>query len=418
MTHSKLNRRQFLKACSAVTCGSVVHGAVGPLTKMDAFAAPAPQLRGLLGSHPLLIFINFGGGISMNWMPLASGAYIDRMRDIVPSNPLPINGQQGFHPALSCFKQIFDEGDLAVMNSVGLGQSRSHSDATDEWYLASFQNGMIQEGWLGRLAYQLQSFFGGISLSGSSLLTNSGSGNVRPLGDLTNFGESRFKWSDIRSKQLRDLRDALMSHQLPYNSANAQLVVNSNTDMDKSVKVIADAVAGTLPTVSTSFPNTSFGRACRDAARIAMAGESVKTRVITLNKGGFDTHSDEPSRLTSLLNDVDQSVCALVETLKALGRWNDTAILTMSEFHRTFQNASLGTDHGRDGVHVVMGGRVNGRLVNAPPSSAVITQANGFLDHREIDFRFILKDVIGAMGYNVDAVFPGAPSHNSLGLFA
>jgi uncharacterized protein (DUF1501 family) len=94
--------------------------------------------------------------------------------------------------------------------------------------------------------------------------------------------------------------------------------------------------------------------------------------------------------------------------------WNDTTVVVVSEFGRTFrENGDKGTDHGHGSVYWVMGGRINGgRLLG---EQVAITQAslNQDRDYPVLnEYRAMLgglfQRLYGLDARRLDAVFPGA----------
>ena len=76
--------------------------------------------------------------------------------------------------------------------------------------------------------------------------------------------------------------------------------------------------------------------------------------------GGFDTHSDVNSVLTSKLEEIHKCLDAFIAEMKAKGTWESTAIVTLSDFGRTLTSNGRGTDHAWAGNHMVLGGSVKG----------------------------------------------------------
>ena len=58
------------------------------------------------------------------------------------------------------------------------------------------------------------------------------------------------------------------------------------------------------------------------------------------------------------IQDVDQSLEALVAELKAQDAWKDTTIVALSDFGRTLTSNGKGTDHAWGGNMFVLGGDV------------------------------------------------------------
>jgi uncharacterized protein (DUF1501 family) len=87
-----------------------------------------------------------------------------------------------------------------------------------------------------------------------------------------------------------------------------------------------------------------------------------------------------------------------------------TTLVVMSEFgRRVAQNASGGTDHGRGGALLVMGGHVNGgQVITNWPTLAPGALHNGDLEIT-IDYRDVLSEVLTdrMACTSLGTVFPG-----------
>ena len=60
--------------------------------------------------------------------------------------------------------------------------------------------------------------------------------------------------------------------------------------------------------------------------------------------GGWDSHGDVD--ISTQLNYVDEAVGMLADELKEQGVWDDVAVVCLSDFGRTLNSNSQGTDHG------------------------------------------------------------------------
>ena len=70
-----------------------------------------------------------------------------------------------------------------------------------------------------------------------------------------------------------------------------------------------------------------------------------------------------------MLRELDESLYETVQALKKIGIWNDTVIMTYSEFgRRAAENGSRGTDHGMAAPHFLMGGQIKGGFVGQLPN--------------------------------------------------
>jgi uncharacterized protein (DUF1501 family) len=423
------SRRTFLKGVAATTCGSCVH-AVSPFSNGGylAWAGPAPA-QSLLGANPLLILVNLDGGSSYNITPIYTGAYRDRNRTISygPENSIPLTSDQGLHPSLTGLKSVWDEGKLALLNLVGLndptGLTRSHLDGANV-KLTGITNVFevkagVTPGWVLRLSAHYGETFSGMVLNSSrSSITVGGSNPPLSITTLDELGEQSLIREEV-GEWTRFTRGAILGAGDQVTSANQTMIRNTMLNIDGAFERLGRESQVTLPTIANPFnfagDQSGFIRACRDAARLIVA-TSLKVRFIYLELGGFDTHGNEKGPTAGLLNTLNNGLSPLIQTIKASGRWNDTIIATITEFARTHENLTGGSDHGAAASMFVMGGRVKGRQVNPIPTVTEINRGD-FFENATIDFRHVFYDIIAAMGPNPDDIFPYRVTPRPLGLF-
>jgi uncharacterized protein (DUF1501 family) len=411
--HLMMNRRKLLKVIAAGSCGAAMHGVISPLDQFSAYAAPGTPQDG-----KVLVLVNMEGEVSYNIANPLNSVYMDKNPTVsyTASTGIPISSEQVLHPSLTGFKQLYDEGTLALINMVGFTApaNRSHDESTDIWFsgLRSFTSGM-KSGWAARMANQTPTNqFASISLGGTNLLVSGGVNPPRAFGNLQNFGENNFWGGDSGTRWLHITRDLVRSDSPGIAQPDFNLVKGSIDSLEGSLETIKKETSITLP---VTFPTTAFGNRCRDAARL-IAARSLNVKLIYLSLGGFDTHANERSALTGRLNEMNGGLTALASCIKALSRWNDVTILTMSEFSRTFENGSQGTDHGHSGAMFVMGGSVLGGIKTPAPTAAE-TSRDGFFRDFHVDFREVFRSAVGYMGYSPDAIFPEPIRYRGLRLF-
>ena len=93
------------------------------------------------------------------------------------------------------------------------------------------------------------------------------------------------------------------------------------------------------------YPNNEFAQQMKTTAKLINSG--IDTKIFYASLGGFDTHAGQVRRQKRLLGVYSESIDAFVKDLKQQGTFNDTLIVTFSEFgRRVKQNAANGTDHG------------------------------------------------------------------------
>jgi uncharacterized protein (DUF1501 family) len=94
--------------------------------------------------------------------------------------------------------------------------------------------------------------------------------------------------------------------------------------------------------------------------------------------GGWDTHVNQGGAEGYLANRIGELGRGLAALPAALGdKWNDTIVIVVSEFGRTFrENGDRGTDHGHGSTYWVLGGGVRGGRIAGP--QVQVTEATLF----------------------------------------
>lgn len=178
------------------------------------------------------------------------------------------------------------------------------------------------------------------------------------------------------------------------------------------------------------------GAPTRDPFKLAvkLSQSHLQPRFVTIDLLGFDTHADQTQRLLGSAGDADETGGLLdvlnqgLTTMKnELGSdWSNTVIVVMSEFGRTVvENGTSGTDHGRGGAMIVMGGSVQssqanlpfGRVWNLSPSY-VEGVGPSQCPAVKYDYRDILGHILHShMGLSLANVFGGMPGGSDTSCF-
>ncbi len=106
--------------------------------------------------------------------------------------------------------------------------------------------------------------------------------------------------------------------------------------------------------VREEYGRNRFGQSCLLARRLVEAG----VRCVTINMGGWDTHTDNFNALKNgLLPPLDKGYAALLNDLHRRGMLDTTLVVWMGEFGRTPRvNSAAGRDHWPGAISVCMGG--------------------------------------------------------------
>jgi uncharacterized protein (DUF1501 family) len=129
--------------------------------------------------------------------------------------------------------------------------------------------------------------------------------------------------------------------------------------------------------------------------------------------GGWDTHVNEGGANGYLGNRLGELGRGLAQLATQLGpAWNDTIVVVVSEFGRTFrENGDRGTDHGHGSVYWVLGGGIRGgRLAG---DQIAVTQANLFqnrdypvLNEYRATLGGLFKRIYGLKAAQLETIFP------------
>jgi uncharacterized protein (DUF1501 family) len=139
------------------------------------------------------------------------------------------------------------------------------------------------------------------------------------------------------------------------------------------------------------YPDNFFSKQMKQIAELIISGSETSVYYISLS--GFDTHILQKGAQNKLLKLFSDTLTVFCNDLKANNRFNETLIMTFSEFgRRVAQNGSKGTDHGTANVVFFAGGGLRkAGLQNALPDLEHLV--DGDIVHA-IDFRSVYSTVL------------------------
>ena len=330
-----------------------------------------------------------GGNDFMNTLiPYGSGVYYDSRPVIgVPRDEvLPLDDHLGFNPNFAPVKELYDAGNVAVVQGVGYpDSSRSHFRGMDIWHTAE-PNKIGTEGWIGQAVAQ-------IDPKGENPLTcvNIGRGLPRAMskpgvpitsvGDLDNYGVmSGISAETERARALRAFEK--MYSQAIGSGPVRDYVARTGMDIIRGADVLKKAPAEYVSDVE--YADNPIARSLRDAARVHLA--DLGTRIIYAQHGGYDTHANELPTHPRLLSELSGAIMDFFQDLRDHEASENVAMLVFTEFGRRVRDNGSGCDHGAGGGSFVIGDRVNGGLHAEYPSLETDKLTDGDLAHT-YDFR-------------------------------
>jgi len=378
-------RRDFLKQSSLIAAGTwlVPH----------FLQAQGPTVSNFQGKRLIVIQLS-GGNDGLNTVvPFENELYYKARPALAlkKSEVLKVNELLGFHPSLAALRPLFDEGALSIINGVGYpNPDRSHFRSMDIWHSGSNSNEYWQTGWLGRyLDAQCEFPHQAIELNNALDLAMKGErmkglamSNPQQMIRDVNMGYNR---------QLAGMANDHHAHEgVGYLYKTLLESVNSADYLKEQLGMRGDR--------SRNRPQSQFANHLKTIVQMINSG--LETSVYYTQLGGFDTHAQQKNQQARLLKQYADGVKYLVEELKATGEFENTLIMTFSEFgRRVGQNASQGTDHGTANNLFLIGKNVKGGFYNDLPDLADLD--NGDLKY-SIDFRRVYASILENW-LNVDA---------------
>lgn len=375
-----MQRRDFLRNTSLASTALLV-----PQFLLDFRAQRLYRSR----TGKVLVVIQLSGGNDgLNTIvPYRNDRYYQQRPNLaIPaSEVLPVADELGLHPALAPLRELYDQGELSIVNNVGYpNPDRSHFRSTDIWHTASSSSEYWETGWLGRY---LDSDCPGTKDVHHAL-------EIDDSVSLAMKGASRsgFAFSDAR--------------RLQRTTQNRFLETIGQHDHDQAEENVAYLYKTMVNTQQTAdyliqqtrqhqsrgaYPGNELGRSLRQIAQLITA--DTDTKVYYTSVGGFDTHAQQQGRQERLLSQYAEAVRAFVDDLRANNLLDDVLILTFSEFgRRVAQNGSGGTDHGTANNLFLMGGGLQKPgFYNSGPD--LINLDQGDLKY-QIDFRQIYATIL------------------------
>jgi uncharacterized protein (DUF1501 family) len=374
-----MKRRSFLKS-SALVSGAFM---------MPAFLKPleAMAMNQLSGYKNLVIIQLSGGNDGLNTIvPYGNDIYYQKRNTIAinQTDIVKLNDMQGLNPNLSALKEIYDQGWMNIINSVGYpNPDRSHFRSMDIWQTGSDSNQFLTTGWIGRyLDSNCQNSYSAIEVDDTLSLAMKGAKMkgiaVQDPNKLYQTTREPFFKDLVHDHNSADLNEDNLGYlykTMIETCSSAEYIQNTS----KTYKVTAD------------YPATPFANQLKTVSKFINSG--LQTRVYYVSLSGFDTHVGQQNQQGRQLKIYGDGVAAFIKDLKQSGKLDDTLVMTFSEFgRRVEQNASNGTDHGTANNILIYGGKLKKPgIYNDSPDLATLD--NGDLKY-QVDFRDVYATVL------------------------
>ena len=302
---------------------------------------------------------------------------------------------------------------MGAVQSVGVDNtSGSHFECQDQMEHGDSMHGTpAGGGWLGRFLR----LNGGNS---SSALSAVAIGTVLPESLRGAPAVSVLERIDdiaIKAAKGDDSAKVMQALKAMYGAEVTMLGQRGVETLDLFQRVAALQGKAEAPEHGAVYPKEGFGEGLREIARLIKARLGV--RVACIDLGGWDTHFFQGNATGQQAEKIQTLAAGLAALeLDLTGHRDRYTVMVTTEFgRRIYENASLGTDHGRGFAFMALGDKVKGGQVlgvwpiQAEEDLNVNTPGPGGL-HAETDYRRVFAEVLRGCfpGAEVGKVFPGA----------
>lgn len=370
-----IKRREFLKISSLAATSLMIPSFLKSMVLDNA----------LEPNQKILIVLQFtGGNDGLNTIiPTKNDIYFKERSNIAIKDSLALNDETGINPSLSYFKELFDNGELSVMNNVGYPDpDKSHFRSMDIWQSASKSSEYLETGWLGRFldeeCYRCEHPTQALEVDDMLSLALKGENNKAFA-----FKDPKRLYQTSQEKYFKSLYDHHHDDETVsylYQTLGST-INNAGYIFEKSKAKKTDQ----------NYPNSQLGKDFKTVSSLIKS--DINTQVYYLSVGSFDTHVNQNERQQKLFSDINEAVKYFVADMKSNGLFDNILLMTFSEFgRRVAQNASNGTDHGTaNQMFFISGGLKKKGLLNSLPNLQNLNE--GDLIYTE-DFRKVYATIL------------------------
>ena len=346
---------------------------------------------------PVLVVLQLSGGNDYlnTVIPYTDPLYWDARPGVkIPeADIIDLDGKFGFHPSMQVIKDIYDQGNAAIIHGVGYANSiRSHFRSMDIWHTCE-PDRVGTEGWLGLAAKDIDpnkenvvttvsigpSMFRAVSLPGVP---------VACVDSLDSYG----LLTGISDTQRRNtILDRFTQMYSPAIGTGLAMEYLGETGLEAMAGADILKVAPKKYSSTVEYADTGVGRKLRDIAQVHLA--NLGTRIFYCEYGSFDSHANQLGMHSDLWRDTSRAVGDFFADLKEHDAADNVVMLLFSEFGRRVRDNGSGTDHGSAGVAFAIGDPVKGGQYGEYPSTKTEDLEQGDLVPN-LDFRGLYSTVL------------------------
>ena len=331
---------------------------------------------------------------------------------IHPQAELRLDDFYGLHPNLAALLPAFNEHRLGIVQAVGTDNpTGSHFEAQDQMEHGESYGHVIGGGWLGRYLRTRA-----VDMTPLSAVTIGSSipealRGAPTASAIETIEELQIKIPSGNTGAVSSVLSSL------YGAEVGMIGQAGKATLDLLQRVESVRGAAYTPENGASYLDDAFSQGLTEVARLIKARVGLEVACVDL--GGWDTHFFQGNTSGLQADLIRQLAGGLAAFDKDLGAQRDRVVtLVMTEFgRRTYENSSLGTDHGRGFAMFALGGLVRGGKVHGQ-WPGLLEESSSQTDSLNpvgpsglkilIDYRSVLAEVLTKfLGHrNVNQVFP------------
>jgi uncharacterized protein (DUF1501 family) len=378
--HRNLSRRSFMaRAGYGVGALALADPILGTVARTFAQSAS--------GTGNLLVLCQLDGGLDvLSFLaPFRNSVYRSKRPQLALSeadvSPLPDNPDYGINNLFPYFNDLYNQGQLAIVQQVGYPDSNGSHFESQEIYEFGVRN-LTAVGGGGTTWYE--------RLRKTYFDEPFGVLDTRRIGDPRRYG-----YPDRTNRRAAQEAFGRLARLKKARTESQSEIAGTFERIDE---LGAELRARTEGFESTGDIRGEFHRAAM------LASADLNTQIIKLDYGGFDTHGEQDAANLNLFPRINDHFEQFVADLQMLGLWERTCVCFFSEFgRRNEENGSPGTDHGHGGHMMLAGPRVRGGLHGQAVTTADLNEKSlpYYVDFRAV-FAACIRDWLG---FNPDPVF-------------
>ena len=383
------SRRDFLK--HSLCAGLGASSALKLLGNLAMTAAAAPPVQTSDFKALVCVFLYGGNDGANTLIPYSQTDYnayaaarttlaLPRA-NLLPITPATSDGRSfALHPSLTELQTLFGQKKLAIVSNVGPlvvpttrdqylqksvplpPQLFSHSDQQTHWQTAWPQENP-QTGWGGRLADAINYLNTNPQIAMSISLANANTFQVgnSVLPQMIDSGGPVALWyyNETWNYPGTNVTKAFLQENNTnvFEKAYRDTFKSSIDDANRLSAALANA-----PKTNTAFPDNKLAKQLQMIAKLISVRTALglQRQIFFCSLDGFDTHGEQLTTQSTLLQQVSQALDAFYQTTVELGVASSVTTFTASDFGRTYKSNGKGSDHGWGNYHFVLGGAVKG----------------------------------------------------------